>query len=161
MPRHQLVFSLLALLMLALPGCAGDGGSSVIYSLEGPPLAIAGEQGERAFSGNMERECMLGRGQLAFQAEELSCVGTIKSTPNEAGHIAAIIGCSGGKVLALTFRTLGPDQGIGLGRFFNNSGPTGEAALIFYFHPWEEEARRRLVQEKNTLLDIISKKESS
>lgn len=159
MLRHPAALVLLALSALPLQGCSGSGSSTAPYSLDGPPLTIAGEQGETRFKGSMERECMLGQGRMAFQSENLVCADTVKTAPNEAGHIAAVIRCEGGKVLALTFRTLGPDQGIGLGRFINREGPTGEAPLIFYFHPWEEEAGRRLDQEKNTLLDIISKKE--
>lgn len=161
MPRRPFLAALLTALVLSLQACASGRGSSALYSLEGPPLAIAGEQGAAEFTGQMERGCMLGQGQMELQSGELICAGVIKSAPNNAGHIAAMISCGEDNVLLLTFRALGPDQGIGLGRFFDKSGPKEEAHLIFYFHPWEEEARRRLEQEKDTLLGIISKKEKS
>lgn len=157
--RRLILLALLLLPILLLQACAGQSSPTTLYSLEGPPFAIAGENGPQRFSGHMERACLLGRGQMAFRFEDKVCAGEIRSNPNESGHIRAVIRCDDGQVLMFTFRSLGPDQGIGLGRFMTSEGETDGQPLIFYFHPWEEEAARRLDQEKIVLRDIISQKE--
>lgn len=162
MPRRLAI--LLALLFLQ--GCAAasenqPGGSPDLRSLEGPPLAIAGEQGKRNFAGQMEREAMIGEGKISLEGDGLVCAGEIITAPNQSGHLMGALHCGEELRLILTFRPLGPDQGIGLARF---TGPSGKMLpgepLIFYFHPWQEEARRRLEQEKPALLDIMQKKEA-
>ena len=149
----------LAAIILPLQACAGTGSPSVHYSLDGPPLAIAGEQGGKAFSGQLERTAMLGQGQAALRLDGFICVDVIKNAPNESGHVAAILRCDNAGLLMLTFRPLGPDQGIGIGRQLGQNGQAYGEPLIFYFHPWEEEARRRLGQEKPILMEIINKRE--
>lgn len=159
MPKIQApVSTVLLVVLLLLAGCASQSPQTVLYSLDGPPLAIAGEQGETVFTGQMERSCLTAQGEISFESSEMSCSGTLKGRFNQAGHIQAIIPCDNGEVLALSFRSLGPDQGLGLGRFFNQAATSRGKALIFYFHPWDEEAKRRLEQEKITLRDIIAKK---
>lgn len=154
---HRL--ALAALILLPLQACASKGSPTILYSLDGPPLSIAADQGEKRLTGHMERECMLGQGQMAFRSEDLVCLDELETMPNQSGHIAAMLRCSNGELLMLSFRTLGPDQGLGLGRFLTEGGDVSGEPLIFYFHPWEDEAARRLEQEKQTLLDIIAKRE--
>lgn len=154
---HRL--ALLAIIIFSLQACAAKSSNNPHYSLDGPPLAIAGEQGDKACSGQMARSSMLGQGQAAFQFDGFVCADTIKSMPNESGHVAAILRCDNGGVLMLTFRPLGPDQGIGIGRSMASDGKIQGEPLIFYFHPWEEEARRRLAQEKPILMGIIGKQD--
>lgn len=177
---------------LLLSACASKS-KSTFYSLEGPPLAIAGEQDGRLFEGSMERTAMLGQGEMLFRqvndamglstgrakttpesaaaslkdaaentSETLLCHGSIKSIPNENGHYAGGLMCNDGNALMFIFRSLGPDQGVGLGSFIRpaeNNALVG-GPLVFYFHPWQEEARRRLNQEKNAFLDIIRRGQS-
>lgn len=155
MRRHLPILALL----LITAGCAAKGSPTILYSLDGPPLAIAGDYGELEVTGHMERECMLGQGQIGLNIDGASCLDSIKSAPNESGHISAILRCDTGEVLMLSFRSLGPDQGIGIGRLMNAQGSVRGGPVIFYFHPWEEEARRRLEQEKDILMEIIKKRE--
>lgn len=151
--------AVIAAIILPLQACAGKSPGSTHYSLEGPPLAIAAEQGALAYSGQMERTAMLGQGQVAFSFNGFSCADLVKNMPNKSGHVAAILRCDNGELLMLTFRPLGPDQGIGMGRNMTGGGKIYGEPIIFYFHPWEDEARRRLTQEKPILMDIINKVE--
>ena len=155
----RLRLAVLAMIVLPLQACAEKGAGSMHYSLDGPPLAIAAEQGGKTCSGHMERASMLGQGGVAFQFDGFVCADSIKNMPNESGHVAAILRCDNGELLMVTFRPLGPDQGIGIGRNMSTGGRAYGEPLIFYFHPWEDEARRRLEQEKNILMDIINKRE--
>lgn len=152
--------------LILLSSCAVQQNMTTIYSLDGPELSIAGEQEEILFEGSMERLSMLGQGNVSFRRMDnpedepaLICEGPIRATPNKQGHLSAGLICSNQDILMLTFRALGPDQGIGLGRFIrpSESNSVVGSALLFYFHPWQEEARRRLDQEKGALLGIISK----
>jgi hypothetical protein len=151
--------AVLAALLLPLQACAGKGSAGMPRTLEGPPLALAGEQGGKAASGQMERECMLGQGQMTLRLDGFVCAGIIKSPPNASGHVAAVLRCEGGGALMFTLRPLGPDQGLGIGRQLSADGKIYGEPLIFYFHPWDEEARRRLDREKPVILEIINKRE--
>lgn len=156
---HPALAPLLLGLLLLLPACTVvERGGGLPPALDGPALAIAGEQGARLFTGRMERACMLGQGEMKLESGALVCSGAIASLPNQSGHVGGVLQCGGGGALMLSFRNLGPDQGIGIGRVVAPDGKTEAEPLIFYYHPWDEEARRRLAQEKPTMLEIIARK---
>lgn len=73
----------------------------------------------------------------------VSCAGRMDRPATDKGRLYMDLECGNGETFAFVMRNLGPDQGMGLGR----AEATGEQVLLFY-HPGEDEARRRLEQLK-------------
>lgn len=143
--------ALLLVPLFALAGLAGctyvAGPPSVRLALEGPPLFIRGVQEnegeERHFAGYMDRSCMAGIGQIALSdmRSGFFCQGDMDSLPSEKARLHAELLCSDGTSLHLLLRNVGPDQGIGVGRF-----EAVKAPLELFYHPSEGEAVRRLAR---------------
>ena len=116
---------------------------SPMYALEGPPLALVGKFGDLAVEGSMERTCMAGAGKLTlhsrFIEDALVCEGTLDSPPNEKARVKGALICNNSGPIFFTMRNLGPDQGVAVGQ-----SEGGKDLLIFFYHPSQEEAERRL-----------------
>ena len=122
---------------------------SAHLSLHGPPLAVAGIMEGHYFSGHMERSCMAGAGRMVLQNQTLGllCKGGTDNPASEKGRMYAYLSCAGNKTMRVAYRNLGPDQGVGIGRFEEN-GPV----LVLYYHPWEDEAKRRVYELASKML---------
>lgn len=136
----------LLLAVLLATGCSGrqlTAAPEVALALDGPPLVIMGEYEGQAFSGEMERACMVGVGRMSIRgvtAEDgLVCEAVLDEQPTEKARIRGAFRCLDGRVLYFTLRNIGPDQGVGIAR--EDEG--NELAVLFY-HPCRDEAGRRL-----------------
>lgn len=209
---HPVKFLFLAFLPLIfmLQGCGSSNGPVPIsFAFEGPPLAIAGSSGAEQFSGSMDRTLMVGTGKIELTsiAGGSTCAGEMSAIPDRRGRVKGYMTCSDGRYVFFTMRSLGSDQGFGVGQFarkvsgkktpdevMQDSGalpggsmaplalepdakttkdeldksppaslatygglddvaedaagavfkPDGSAQLVFFYHPWAEEAARRL-----------------
>lgn len=184
--RFAALAALLALAVCAWGCAAQPKGQAIMLALDGPPLAIAGEAGDERFEGAMTRECMAGTGTFSIRSSEreLFCDGRVDGGPGPKGRIRGIADCDDGSRLLFTLRNLGADQGLGIGRFVPGERPNeqpdeqrgaehGEAGmeyapqpdylgmepLIFFYHPWDEEARRRLVPVKRDIRQAMESKD--
>ena len=147
---------LLFFLCLGLAGCAGQSTPGIRLALDGPPLHVAMQGDTTTWTGSMDRGCMAGVGSFSVHSENgLICRGQIDHPANDKGRLHAELACADGSVMVLVFRNLGPDQGMGLGRI-NPDSEAGEQTTFFY-HPSQEEARRRLVEVRT---DIAVARES-
>lgn len=142
---------LAALCCFFLAGCAPAAPPSPKLALEGPPLAVASDW-HAAAGGVMDRTCMAGLGSIIlYDNTSLPlCRGDMDSPPSSTGRVYATLTCRDGGSLVLAFRNLGPDQGLGVGRVFRPDGSEEEQVTLFY-HPWDEEARRRLTLVKRDI----------
>ncbi len=138
-------FSLLFAVLLAT-GCSGrqlTAAPEVALALDGPPLAIVGEYEGQAFSGEMERTCMVGVGRMSIRGatEEggFLCEAALDEQPTEKARIRGAFRCLDGRVLYFTLRNIGPDQGVGIAR-----EDEGRELAVLFYHPCREEAGRRL-----------------
>ena len=134
--------ALLGSLCLGLGGCGTKPSPpSVLLALDGPPLSIAAELGARPFKGYMERHCMAGVGHIVLYLPDSKaiCQGNMDSPPTEKARLYAELSCSDSRTLRIAMRNLGPDQGLGIGSFEGQ-----EETLILFYHPCEDEAKRRL-----------------
>lgn len=131
--------------MLLFTGCAPVGQPTIRLALDGPPLRIVAEGDTQTFAGGMDRDCMAGLGGMIVynRRADVSCQGRMDRPATDKGRLYISLECSNGDILTFVMRNLGPDQGMGLGRV----NETGEQLLLFY-HPCEDEARRRLEQLK-------------
>lgn len=91
---------------------------------------------------------MAGFGSMLLQNREagLSCRGAMDHPANDKGRLYIELECDNGDVIHVVMRNLGPDQGMGVGRI----NETGDRITLFY-HPSEDEARRRLKQLQNDI----------
>ena len=143
--------------LLALPlawGCASKPASpGIAYSLNGPPLAIAGEFAHIGLVGEMDRTCMVGIGTIHLESTvpeiPLVCEGRLNVPPTEKGRIRGILDCSQGLVMLFTLRNLGPDQGVGIARPVE-----GQDTMVFFYHASPDEAQRRLPEVLNDMAAI-------
>ncbi|MDR3175629.1 MAG: hypothetical protein LBU06_03755 [Desulfovibrio sp.] len=147
-------------LFLALFACAAREAPppAVRQSLTGPPLYIAGEYGDFAISGEMDRGCMVGFGKMSLRARnkktpggEFSCRGEIDAPPLDKGRVRGMLECDFGRRFAFSMRNLGPDQGIGISR----EKPEGDL-LLFFYHSAQSEAERRFPEIKAEMEEIRS-----
>lgn len=129
-------------------GCAPASAPSVRLALEGPPLFVAAEDNAVFSRAVMDRSCMAGFGRMTLHDAQgtVVCDGDMDQPANEKGRLYIHFLCRGGESVSFVMRNLGPDQGMGVGRVHE----TGERFALFY-HPCEDEARRRLAQIKMEL----------
>lgn len=139
---------LACLCLVCVTGCAGSTPPSVRLALDGPELVLAGELGGRAYEGLMDRHAMAGVGALALheQGTGIVCRGSIDMPASQKGRLYVELTCSDGRSLPLILRNLGPDQGMGIGRFEGQSG-----RMTLFYHPCASEAKRRLEQLRHEL----------
>ncbi|MDR2892425.1 MAG: hypothetical protein LBV80_05000 [Deltaproteobacteria bacterium] len=212
MLKNTKIVSLFCLCLLTLLCAACGGGEAArvtVFALEGPPLAIAGEQGELKFEGEMDRSCMVGSGHFKLVNLENGaiCQGEINNGPSNKGRIRGLVSCGDLRFLMLIMSNQGPDQGVGVGRFAYGSDANGENRehaesnpndennvntkhgedaesgndsantaqtialpeldieagdpLLFYYHPWIEEARRRLIDVRENVTINLQRKADS
>lgn len=131
----------------ALAGCAAPSGvPGPRLALEGPPLFIAVSGGGSRY-GAMDRGCLAGVGGIILQDPQrgVTCEGTMDAPASSKGRLYAELACSDGGTVVLGLRNTGPDQGVGVGRVMRADGEREERISLFY-HPCEDEARRRLVR---------------
>lgn len=153
-----LAFSLTALLATLLTtlltGCAAST-PSVRLALDGPPLLVAARGDARVMSGAMDRSCMAGVGGILLYDRQagISCQGHMDRPANDKGRMYVDLACSNGEAVTFVMRNLGPDQGMGIGRFAG----TDESITMFY-HPCEDEAVRRLDQLREDINVALEKK---
>lgn len=146
-----------ALLALSLCACAAPSSPGIRLALEGPPLAVVMRGETTAWSGLMNRGCMAGVGSITLHnAEGVTCSGDMDHPATDKGRLYADLACSDGGTLALVFRNLGPDQGMGLARH-NPENEKGEQIALF-FHPSREEAERRLAEVRREIADAVQAK---
>lgn len=162
MPRSVLRCLSLALLLL----CAACGGKeippppvpAVALALEGPTLAVAGVYGDMRVSGSLERTGMVGHGLLALHATDMAdaliCEARLNEPPTEKGRVRGLLQCKDGRRMPVTLRNLGPDQGVGVGREKEDGD-----LLVFFYHPCQEEAQRRLPRVEQDIAFARSKKQ--
>lgn len=179
--------SLLLAALLALTACApAQPPRYTVFAMEGPPLAIVGgrldDAGEPSLAGRMERSAMVGDGdiEIDYPSQNLACRGRLKGGPAGNGRVRGIIPCTGGDeplFLLLTLGQHGPDQGAGVARLargkvsaFDGAGGESELAqvedldiseeppLLFFYHPWDEEAVRRYQDARSNVLRGLEKK---
>ncbi len=141
-------------LCLLLQGCGAQGPPSVLLALDGPTLFIAADSAGKPMHGFMDRTVMAGVGHILLydQQNAVTCKGDIDAPASEKGRLYATLACSDGKEMAIALRNLGPDQGMGVGRVQGT-----ENRLTLFYHPCEDEARRRLRQVK---IDIAKGEEA-
>lgn len=134
--------------LVCMTGCAGPTPPSVRLALDGPELVLVGELDGRAYEGAMDRHAMAGVGALTLheQGTSIVCRGSIDRPASQKGRLYVELSCSDGRSLPLILRNLGPDQGMGIGRFEGQS----ERMTLFY-HPSASEAKRRLEQLRHEL----------
>lgn len=126
-----------------LCGCASPYATSIRLALDGPPLAVAMAGDVTRWSGLMDRSCMAGVGSMSVNdGHGLTCSGDMDRPATDKGRLYIDLACTNGENIAVIFRNLGPDQGMGLGRMNPQNGE-GEKITLF-FHPSSEEANRRL-----------------
>ena len=154
MRRFSALF-LAVLPSLALTGCAGTSTPTIRLALDGPPLLVAAKGETRVMSGAMDRSCMAGVGGILLYDRQsgLSCQGQMDRPANDKGRMYIDLACSNGDTITFVMRNLGPDQGMGIGRFDN----TDESVTMFY-HPCEDEAVRRLDQLREDIGAALEKK---
>lgn len=149
-----------ALLALTLCSCAAPQSPGIRLALEGPPLAVAMRGETTAWSGFMDRGCMAGVGNITLHgAEGVTCTGDMDHPATDKGRLYADLACTDGGTLALVFRNLGPDQGMGLARR-NPEAEDGEPVTLF-FHPSREEAERRLAEVRQEIADALRAQQKS
>ena len=137
--------SLFLIVCLSLVGCGDRSTPSIRLALDGPPLYVALQSDSAHWSGLMDRGCMAGLGQITLRdGNGIICNGKMDHPANDKGRLYAELSCANGNTVTLVFRNLGPDQGMGLARV-NPETPDGEQLALFY-HPSQDEARRRLEQ---------------
>ncbi|MDR2825587.1 MAG: hypothetical protein LBV76_02190 [Deltaproteobacteria bacterium] len=130
------------------------------------------------FAGSMERSCMVGLGEIELTEAApggLRCKGSISGSLSEKGRIKAILPCGNSDFLLLTLSNKGPDQGMGLAHFARAEHRTDktehmessavtrvenliiseEAPLVLFYHPWDVEAKRRLVEVLLNMAEIL------
>ncbi len=130
---------------------AGRDFAFTFYALDGPELAVVGEYGGIWVEGALERRAMVGMGSLRLEGD-LACDGRFDTQPTEKGRVRGVLECAGNRQIYVTLRTLGPDQGLGIGREARSEGDRADTdMLVLFFHPSREEALRRLPA---VLLDI-------
>ena len=152
--------ALLLTFALGLAGCGGPHTPSIRLALDGPPLSVVmrGETG--VWYGIMERSCMAGVGTITLRdADGVTCRGDMDHPANDKGRLYADLACTDGDAVALVFRNLGPDQGMGLGRF-NPEQEEGEKTTFFY-HPSRAEAERRLEEVRAEIAAMREKKNAA
>ncbi len=179
--RRLAVLALLA----ALAGCSAPQKIMPVplYALDGPPLAIIAEYGGEHYEGSMTRTALVGSGsfELFGTFSGQTCQGDVDSPPNDRGRIHAALKCSDGRIMLLSLRNIGPDQGVGVGRFVkpeefkerqekqaggekNSPLPVveedGNFMTVFY-HPWLEEARRRFPELRREMEALAKKNKES
>lgn len=139
---------LACLCLVCAAGCAGSAPPSVRLALDGPELILAGELGSRAYEGRMERSAMAGAGAIILHEQDtgIVCRGGIDRPASQKGRLYVELACSDGRSLPLILRNLGPDQGMGIGRFEGQSG-----RMTLFYHPCASEAKRRLEQLRHEL----------
>ncbi len=146
---RRFAFWTLAGLCLTLAGCGGGAPSSGIrLALDGPELTLAGELGDRVYEGHMDRNCMAGVGNIALYdpTSRTVCRGTMDAPASQKGRLYAELSCTDGRKLHVALRNLGPDQGLGVGRF---EGETRR--LTLFYHACATEARRRLQEVRREM----------
>ena len=141
--------------LLCLSACGGGHGPSGVpsaaLSMEGPPLAIAGDYEGMFLEGSMDRTCMSGYGSITVRGEdakgrEFLCIAKVDSPPTEKGRVRGAFQCTGNRTLAFSLRNLGPDQGLGIAR-----EPDHNDMMVFFYHVSREEAMRRLPAVKEDI----------
>lgn len=142
--------------LVLVTACAKPSPSSIRLAMDGPDLVLAGELEGRAYEGRMERHAMAGSGSLSLheQGTGVVCQGGMDSPASRKGRLYAELVCTDGRNLYLVLRNLGPDQGMGVGRFEGQSG-----RMTLFYHPCAHEAGRRLEQLRSELdgLDAAAK----
>lgn len=189
MRRPALAALLWAAFFCLLPACTpAQPPRYTVFAMEGPPLAIVGgpldAAGEPSLTGRMDRACMVGDGEIAidYPPQNLVCRGRLKDGPAENGRVRGIIPCTGqeGAVfLLLTLGQHGPDQGVGLARIargeissakdlenpelvqVDDLVTSSEPPLLFFYHPWDQEAGRRFQEARENVLLGLDKKKSA
>ncbi|MDR3073462.1 MAG: hypothetical protein LBV01_01895 [Deltaproteobacteria bacterium] len=141
----RLAAALLCLAAFALAGCASSAAPSIRLALDGPPLPVVAEGEATALQGFMDRGCMAGVGGMILYSrrDNVSCKGTMDRPATDKGRLYLDLDCSDGRTLRVVLRNLGPDQGMGLGHIGEE-----EDRLVLFYHPSEDEARRRLARLK-------------
>ncbi len=116
--------------------------------MDGPPLFIAVDVAGKPMHGFLDRKAMAGAGRVLLydQQNAVTCTGEMDAPATDKGRLYVTLTCSDGREMALGLRNLGPDQGMGVGRLRD----TGERLTLFY-HPCEDEARRRLARVKTDI----------
>jgi hypothetical protein len=144
-----------ALLAVALGGCVGSGAPSIRLALDGPSLHVAAKSASHTLSGAMDRSCMAGVGGILLydKTAGVSCQGQMDRPADDRGRMYIDLTCSDGGTIIFVMRNLGPDQGMGIGRFEGS----GESATMFY-HPCEDEAVRRLDQLRDDINAALERK---
>ena len=153
--RERIALVLALVPLLCLSACGGvhspSGVPSTALSMEGPPLAIAGEYEGMFLEGSMDRTCMSGFGSITVRGEdakgrEFLCTAEVDSPPTEKGRVRGALQCTGNRTLAFSLRNLGPDQGLGVAR-----EPNHKNMMVFFYHVSREEAIRRLPAVKEDI----------
>lgn len=137
--------------LLALGACASTSSQpSVRLALDGPPLAIVAKGEGQLMRGEMDRSCMAGTGsiRLVSDSDAVECLGTMDRPATDKGRLYIELACDNGRAITLGMRNLGPDQGMGLGQFQDNA-----QRLLLFYHPWEEEAFRRLALLEKDMIE--------
>ncbi|MDL2216795.1 hypothetical protein LJB81_03590 [Desulfovibrio sp. OttesenSCG-928-M14] len=129
---------------ILLCSCAAKAPAPAVMalSLDGPPLAVAGEYAGMELEGSMDRTVMAGTGALQLEAlgsSDFACTASVDSMPTQKARVRGFLNCTGGRRLPFSLRNTGPDQGVGIAR----ESAEGELLVLFY-HPSPEEAKRRL-----------------
>lgn len=142
-------------LTLAQAGCAPVYAPSIRLALDGPPLAVAAQGDASSWQGAMDRGCMAGFGSVSLRntANGVVCANAMDQPATDKGRLHADLTCSNGDVMALVFRNLGPDQGMGLARI--NPEKEGGEQLTLFYHPSPDEALRRLRQVRAEIAEAL------
>lgn len=119
LPLYHVRAMLLLLVCMVCTACAPAPQTQVSFAFEGPPLVIAALKGEQKFEGTMERYAMVGSGELTLHALDsaLECRGSVAVVPDRKGRVRGVLSCSNESFFMFSMRTLGADQGFGVGRF--------------------------------------------
>jgi hypothetical protein len=173
------------LFFLTLSACSyGPRPQITYFAIPGPPLALVagkldisakdGKEPAIVLEGSMERTCMVGLGEIELKETVpggLACKGKISGGPSEKGRIKAILPCGNSTFILLTLSNRGPDQGVGLAQFARaeslpeSSATTRvedliiseEAPLALFYHPWADEAERRLGEVLVNMAEALTK----
>jgi hypothetical protein len=162
MTRIPAVLTFLVLLLAGPMSCAPVKVSMPALVLDGPALHIAGVYSGMRLQGTMDRGCMAGVGELHLRAagvadgvtdlagtgdtdgaptQAFACSAKLDVLPDRKARVNGTLECTSGRRMAFSLRNLGPDQGVGIAREFQEGG-----LMIFFYHAAESEAERRLPQ---------------
>ena len=140
--KRRLVLLVSVSLLLALTACSSRQPTPG-FVLDGPPLFVAADYAGLPLEGYMDRRAMVGIGEMVLASKDnsLSCKAVFNVEPSDKARIRVVLICADNRTFSLTMRNLGPDQGVGIGL-----EPGKDELLVLFYHPSEEEARRRLPQ---------------